>query len=57
VYELAIEIREKLPNRYLAEAYSKYASLLERRGDKDAALEIYKRAMDVQSATETRSRP
>lgn len=57
VYELGIELREKLPNRYLAEAYSKYAALLERRGDKDAALEILKRAMDVQTSTETRSRP
>jgi tetratricopeptide (TPR) repeat protein len=58
VYELAIEKLEQLPNRHAAEAYSKYAALLERRGDKDAALAILKRGMDVkQDVRETRSRP
>lgn len=56
IYELAIDLRGDMqPNRYMAEAYSKYAALLERRGDKDKALEILKRAMSV--STETRSRP
>jgi len=58
VYELAIEKLEQIPNRYTAEAYSKYAALLERRGDKDAALAILKRGMDVkQDVRETRSHP
>lgn len=54
VYELAIEKLEQVPTRYTAEAYSKYAALLEQRGEKDAALEVLKRAMNV--STETRSR-
>jgi tetratricopeptide (TPR) repeat protein len=58
IYELAIEKLEQVPNRHTTEAYSKYAALLERRGDKDAALAILKRGMDVkQDVRETRSRP
>jgi tetratricopeptide (TPR) repeat protein len=62
LYELAIEKLEQVPSRFTVEAYSKLAALLERRGEKDAALEVLKRAMHVQSvdaaaATETRSRP
>lgn len=52
LYELAIEKLEVIPTRYLVEAYSKLAELLERRGDKDAALALLKRAMNVQSQTE-----
>jgi tetratricopeptide (TPR) repeat protein len=52
LYELAIEKLELLPTRYLVEAYSKLAELLERRGDKDAALALLKQAMNVQTQTE-----
>jgi tetratricopeptide (TPR) repeat protein len=52
LYELAVERLETVPTRYVVEAYSKLAELLERRGDKDAALEILKRAMNVQRRAE-----
>jgi tetratricopeptide (TPR) repeat protein len=52
LYELAIAQLEQFPNRYVVEAYSKLAALLERRGHKDAALEVLKRAMNVQRRAE-----
>lgn len=52
LYELAVERLEKVPTRYVVEAYSKLADLLERRGEKDAALEVLKRAMSVQVQAE-----
>ena len=52
LYELAIAQLEATSNRYAVEAYSKLAELLEQRGDKDAALEVLKRAMGVQQQAE-----
>jgi tetratricopeptide (TPR) repeat protein len=52
LYELAVSQLEQFPNRYVVEAYSKLAALLERRGQKDAALEVLKRAMSVQRRAE-----
>jgi tetratricopeptide (TPR) repeat protein len=49
LYELAVELLEPTPNRYLVEAYSKYAALLESRGEQQRALEILKAAMKVQT--------
>jgi tetratricopeptide (TPR) repeat protein len=52
LYELAVEQLEAIPSRYAVEAYSKLAELLERRGDKDMALDVLKRAMRVQQLAE-----
>jgi tetratricopeptide (TPR) repeat protein len=49
LYELAIEMLERSPTRYLVEAYSRLAELLERTGRKDDALALLKRAMRVQT--------
>ena len=49
LYELAIEKLQPTPDRYLVEAYSKLAALLENEGDADAALSVLKRAMDVRT--------
>ncbi len=49
LYELAIEKLQPTPDRYLVEAYSKLAALLENEGDADAALTVLKRAMDVRT--------
>jgi tetratricopeptide (TPR) repeat protein len=48
LYELAVEKLDAHVSRYTGEAYAKLAALLERRGDKDAAYEVLKRAMSVQ---------
>jgi tetratricopeptide (TPR) repeat protein len=50
LYELGIEMLQSNPDRYLVEAYSKLASLLEGEGDPDAALAVLKRAMDVRAS-------
>jgi tetratricopeptide (TPR) repeat protein len=50
LYELGIEMLQPNPDRYLVEAYSKLASLLEGEGDADAALAVLKRAMDVRAS-------
>ena len=50
LYELGIEMLQSNPDRYLVEAYSKLASLLEGEGDSDAALAVLKRAMDVRAS-------
>jgi tetratricopeptide (TPR) repeat protein len=49
LYELAIEKLQPTPDRYLVDAYSKLAALLENEGDADAALSVLKRAMDVRT--------
>jgi tetratricopeptide (TPR) repeat protein len=49
LYELAIEKLQPTPDRYLVDAYSKLAALLESQGDADAALSVLKRAMDVRT--------
>lgn len=48
MYELAVEILETLPSRFLVEAYGKLAELLEAQGKPKKALEVLKRAMRVQ---------
>lgn len=50
LYELAIERLEKVPNRYLVEAYSQLADLLEQAGESERALKVLRRAMGVQAA-------
>ena len=49
LYELAVELLEKRPNRYLVAVYARLGDLLEREGDKDEALRIFKRAVQVQA--------
>jgi len=49
LYELAVELLEKRPNRYLVSVYARLGDLLEREGDKDEALRIFKRAAHVQA--------
>jgi tetratricopeptide (TPR) repeat protein len=48
MYELAVEVLEMLPSRFLVEAYSKLADLLEQQGKAKRALSVLKRAMRVQ---------
>jgi tetratricopeptide (TPR) repeat protein len=48
LYELSVELLKPMPNRYLVEAYSRLAALLEAKGDKSRALEVLKEAMSVQ---------
>jgi transcriptional regulator with XRE-family HTH domain len=50
LYELAIELLERNPDRYLVHTYSKLAELLEADGHPDAALAVLKRAMDVRAS-------
>ena len=50
LYELAIELLERNPDRYLVETYAKLAELLEAEGHPDSALAVLKRAMDVRAA-------
>lgn len=49
LYELAAELLEVAPNRYLVQAYSRLAELLEAAGRKDDALRVLKRAVGVQA--------
>jgi tetratricopeptide (TPR) repeat protein len=49
LYELAIERLEKFPNRYLVDAYSKLAELLEAEGDSKRAFALLKQAMNIQT--------
>ena len=50
VYELAVELlAEQPPSRYLVEANTRLATLLERLERPDLALEALKRALGVQS--------
>ena len=48
LYELAVQLLEASPTRYLVEAYSKLAQLLEDDGDEAGALAALKHAMGVQ---------
>jgi tetratricopeptide (TPR) repeat protein len=45
LYELTIEMLEPNPNRYLVEAYTKLAGLLEATGRKDEAFDVMKKAL------------
>jgi tetratricopeptide (TPR) repeat protein len=49
LYELAAEVLEAVPTRYLSEAYQKLAALLEADGRKDEALGVLKKAVAMQS--------
>jgi len=49
LYELAAEVLEPIPGRYLSEVYQKLAALLEADGQKDEALGVLKKAVAVQS--------
>jgi tetratricopeptide (TPR) repeat protein len=49
LYELAAEVLEAIPTRYLSEVYQKLAALLEADGQKDEALGFLKKAVAVQS--------
>ena len=48
LYELAVEHLRATPNRYLVEAYSKLAEVLESMGEETRALAVLKDAMKVQ---------
>jgi tetratricopeptide (TPR) repeat protein len=50
LYELAIEMLERNPNRYLLEAYTKLAELLEASGRRDDAFAVMKKALAVDRA-------
>jgi tetratricopeptide (TPR) repeat protein len=52
LYELAVQLLEASPSRYLVEAYSKLGQLLEDQGDEAAALAALKHAMGVQRRVE-----
>ena len=49
LYELATEQLSGAPNRYLVEAFSRLAELLEAEGRKDDALRVLKRAVGLQA--------
>jgi tetratricopeptide (TPR) repeat protein len=48
LYELAAELLERNPNRYLVDVYSRLADLLEREGRRDEAYRALRRAVGVQ---------
>jgi tetratricopeptide (TPR) repeat protein len=49
LYELAAEVLEPIPDRYLSEVYKKLAEVLEAEGQKDEALGVLKKAVAIQS--------
>jgi tetratricopeptide (TPR) repeat protein len=49
IYELAADILERTPNRYLIDVYGRLAALLEAEGRVDEALAVLKRAMGVRT--------
>jgi tetratricopeptide (TPR) repeat protein len=49
LYELAVEMLERQPNRYLAEVYSRYGDLLESEGREHEALDIFRRGTRLQA--------
>ncbi len=52
LYELALEYLEQSPNRWLVGTSTRFAELLERIGDREAAFDVYKRAATAASALE-----
>jgi tetratricopeptide (TPR) repeat protein len=52
LYELAADLLEKNPNRYLINVYARLANLLEAQGRKDDALEVLKRAVRAESISQ-----
>lgn len=55
LYELAAQILDQQPSRYLAEVSLRLGDLLEREGDADAAFAAYKRAAGLRAELEARS--
>jgi tetratricopeptide (TPR) repeat protein len=51
LYELAAELLERTPSRYLVDVLSKLAALLEAEGRQDEALEVLKRAVGVRAGS------
>jgi tetratricopeptide (TPR) repeat protein len=49
VYELAVEMLERLGRPYVSTAYARLAALLEAEGHKDEALELLRKALDVRT--------
>lgn len=49
LYELAVEMLERQPNRFLAEAYMRYGELLEADGREREALEIFRKGTRLQA--------
>ena len=49
LFELAVELLDAHPSRYLVQAYSRLAELLEAEGRKDDALAVLKKAVGVQA--------
>ena len=47
LYELAAELLEKNPNRYLVRVYRRHAELLESQGKRDEAMDLLKKAVAV----------
>jgi tetratricopeptide (TPR) repeat protein len=56
LYELAAELLERNPNRYLVRVYRRHAELLESQGQTGAAMELLKRAVAVGEADRVRFR-
>jgi tetratricopeptide (TPR) repeat protein len=56
LYELAVEMLEGQPNRYLAEVYSRYGDLLEAEGREREALEVFRKGTRLQSELRGRVR-
>lgn len=52
ILELAVELLEQAPNRFLVEAYSLLAEALEAEGDRDAAFEILKKGLTARASME-----
>lgn len=49
LYELACEFLERMPSRYLIDAYTRLAELMRAAGRKDEELDVLRRALRVQS--------
>ena len=56
LYELAVELLEDPPSRYLAEAYARYGALLERVGRREEAFAIFKQGATLQARLERAGR-
>jgi tetratricopeptide (TPR) repeat protein len=52
LYELAIEILEREPNRYLTGVYSRYGEILEAEGRDREALAIYRKGLELHARLE-----
>jgi tetratricopeptide (TPR) repeat protein len=55
LYELAVEMLEDRPSRFLAEVYARYGDLLEADGRERDALEIFRRGTRLQAELATRT--